>query len=166
MYDIVRDKIVQLVHLSKEHSARLLVKHIEKLPPSSVVPQLVGEPALLHWYGMTKTTIAWSNTHIHSIIIISSKIISPYLYILYWCYSHFSIHFFLHIPFCTFNILIYHSDVLYYFVLAGTFIPCSQGYQNSTTHNQNILNTIQCKYHYMLNLLQPSSGLIIKIIKK
>ena len=49
MYDIVRDKIVQLVHLSKEHSARLLVKHIEKLPPSLVVGQLKGEPALLHW---------------------------------------------------------------------------------------------------------------------
>ena len=50
MYDIVRDKVVQLVHLSKEHSARLLVKHIEKLSPSLVVRQLVGEPALLHWY--------------------------------------------------------------------------------------------------------------------
>jgi hypothetical protein len=50
MYDIVRDKIVQLVHLSKEHSARLLVKHIEKLPPALVVDQLRGEPALLHWW--------------------------------------------------------------------------------------------------------------------
>ena len=49
MYEIIRNKIVQLVHLSKEHSAQLLVKHIEKLPPALVVSQLKAEPPLLHW---------------------------------------------------------------------------------------------------------------------
>ena len=47
MYGIVRDKIVQLAHLSREHSARLLVKHIDKLPPCLVVEQLTQEPLLL-----------------------------------------------------------------------------------------------------------------------
>lgn len=50
MYEIVRDKITQLVLLSRDHSAELLIKHIEKLPPTLVVNQLKSEPQLLHWY--------------------------------------------------------------------------------------------------------------------
>jgi hypothetical protein len=50
MYEIVRGKITQLVHLSKDHAAELLIKHIERLPPSLVVSQLKSETPLLHWY--------------------------------------------------------------------------------------------------------------------
>jgi hypothetical protein len=49
MFEMVEQKVAQLVMLSQEHAAVLLVKHVDRLPAATVVPQLRSNRRLLHW---------------------------------------------------------------------------------------------------------------------
>lgn len=46
----LKDKVPALIRLSRETSAGLLVRNVDRLPVSLVVRSLVGDRRLLHWY--------------------------------------------------------------------------------------------------------------------
>lgn len=50
LFDIVKDKLLNLIKLSKELSATLLIRNIDKLPVSFVTKRLQVDKPLLHWY--------------------------------------------------------------------------------------------------------------------
>jgi hypothetical protein len=50
LYDCIKEKIFNLIRLSKELSANLLVRNLEKLPVSLVARQLRTDNKILHWY--------------------------------------------------------------------------------------------------------------------
>lgn len=50
LYDCIKEKIFNLIRLSKELSANLLVRNLEKLPVSVVARQLRIDKKILHWY--------------------------------------------------------------------------------------------------------------------
>ena len=56
LFDAIKDKIVNLVRLSKELSANLLIRNLDILPVPSIAKQLRVEKQLLHWYLQTLFT--------------------------------------------------------------------------------------------------------------
>eukprot|EP01035_Chromulina_nebulosa_P019588 gene19588-25491_t len=50
LFDIIKEKVVNLLRLSKELSVALLIKHIDKLPVQQIVKQLKVDKRLLHFY--------------------------------------------------------------------------------------------------------------------
>ena len=53
LFDAIKDKIVNLVRLSKDLSANLLIRNLDILPVSNIAKQLRVEKHLLHWYLQT-----------------------------------------------------------------------------------------------------------------
>lgn len=56
LFDVIKDKIVNLVKLSKDLSANLLIRNLDILPVASIAKQLRVEKQLLHWYLQTLFT--------------------------------------------------------------------------------------------------------------
>jgi vacuolar protein sorting-associated protein 41 len=56
LFDVVRDKVVNLIRLSSELAGNLLVNNVDKLPIASVVAQLRTDRRVLHWYLHTMFT--------------------------------------------------------------------------------------------------------------
>ena len=52
LFNVVSNKIVNLIRLSRPLSAKLLIQHIDKLPARHIAAQLIktGDRRLLHWY--------------------------------------------------------------------------------------------------------------------
>ena len=51
MIEIIRDRIPQLIRLSRPFAAQLLIRHVDQLTPATIVKQLLSEAdtELLHW---------------------------------------------------------------------------------------------------------------------
>ena len=51
MIEIIRDRIPQLIRLSRPFAAQLLIRHVDQLTPATIVKQLLREAdtELLHW---------------------------------------------------------------------------------------------------------------------
>ena len=50
MIDAIRERVPQLVRLSRPFAAHLLVRHVDQLPPAAIVRQLRHDAEMLHWY--------------------------------------------------------------------------------------------------------------------